>query len=393
MKIVMLCEFYNENLDYQENLLTKYYTKHEHDVVVIASTFESVFDYYSCNHDNSVPSTTYYDGKAKIIKLPYRFNILNKLRAYTNITPILEREHPDLIYVHDIIPNMLQAVKYMKMYPDCKMIMDYHADYSNSGKNQLSLKILHGLIRKWYLDKSRKFISKIFPIVPAGIKFLHEIYKVPYNEMELLPLGADTDLGEECKSSPNLKLLRDKYNIDQNSRVIVTGGKLARRKQTELLIRGFNKLEITNVHLLVIGDSSKEDCEYKNMLIEESYGNSNIHFVGWLDKVDIYEHFAISDIAVFPASQSIMWQQAISMGLALIVGNTGEQSIQYLNRYNNIIILEKEDINMESIKHHIENILSDDSLYEKMCNGAKRVSKECLNWNTLIETTLRYNKS
>ena len=240
----MLCDFYNENLEYQENLLTKYYTKHGHEVVVIASTYDSVFDYYSESHDNSRPAKTYYDGKSKIIKLRYRFNFLNKLRAYTSILPILNSESPDLIFVHDIIPNMLEAVSFIKRHPECRMIMDYHADYSNSGKNWISLLILHGVIRKWYLDRSRKYISKIFPVVPAGVKFLHEVYKVPYDEMEVLPLGADTDLGKQCKSSENLSNLWAKYKLDANSKVILTGGKLGPRKQTEILIRAFNKLDL-----------------------------------------------------------------------------------------------------------------------------------------------------
>src|SRR3954454_24470037 len=114
MKIVMLCEFYNEKLEYQENLLTKYYLKHGHDVTVITSTFESVFDYYNDRHDNSVPARTFDDRGAEIIKLRYRYNILTRLRAYTRIDGILEEEAPDLIYVHDIMPNLPEAIRYKK---------------------------------------------------------------------------------------------------------------------------------------------------------------------------------------------------------------------------------------------------------------------------------------
>ena len=53
MKILMLCELYIENLEYQENLLVKYYRKHGHEVTVITSTYDNVFDYYNNQHDNS----------------------------------------------------------------------------------------------------------------------------------------------------------------------------------------------------------------------------------------------------------------------------------------------------------------------------------------------------
>ena len=109
--------------------------------------------------------------------------------------------------------------------------------------------------------------------------------------------------------------------------------------------------------------------------------------------MSIYEHFAISDIAVFPASQSILWQQAISMGLPLIAGNTGGQSIQYLNLCDNIVILPKAEINEKRIETEIERILTDPAIYQKMHEGALKVSAKELDWNALIERTLRFNDS
>lgn len=391
MKIVMLCDFYNENLEYQENILTKYYTKYGHDVTVICSTYESVFEYYWGSHDKSRPEKTYYDGKAKIIRLKYQFNILNRLRRYTSITPILELEKPDLIYVHDVMLNMLEGVRYMKKHPEVRMIMDYHADYSNSAKNWLSLKVLHGICRKWYLDRARPHISRIFPIVPGSAKFLHEVYKVPMEEMEVLPLGADIDQGQIARASDNLDNLRAKYGIGPGTQVIFSGGKLEPRKQTQHLIEAFNQMNLPDAKLLIVGEAPKGDNEYKQSLLDLAGNNPNIHFVGWLDKTGIYEHMAIATIAAFPASQSIIWQQAISMGLPLLVGNTGEQSIAYLNLYDNIIMLENQDINTAQFKLQLERIINDRELYQKMHQGALKVSSECLDWNNLINRTLQFN--
>ena len=112
----MLCDFYNQRLGYQENLLVKYYVKHRHEVTVITSTFESVFDYYADRHDDSVPPRTYHDGGAKIIKLRYRYNLLNRLRAFTKIDHILDEEAPDLIFAHDIMLNLPECVRYLRRH-------------------------------------------------------------------------------------------------------------------------------------------------------------------------------------------------------------------------------------------------------------------------------------
>lgn len=391
MKIIMLCDFYNESLEYQENLLVKYYVKHKHEVTVVTSTFDSVFDYYADRHDNRVPARTYHHGGAKIVKLRYRYNILNRLRAFTRIDYLLDQEAPDLIFVHDIMLNFPEAVRYVKKHPGCRMIMDYHADYSNSGKNSLSLKILHGVIRKWFLDRARPHLKKVFPIVPASATFLHEIYKVPHSEMELLPLGADMDLAREVKKQQAGRALRQSFGINEDDVVIFSGGKLAPAKKTELLIDAVARLPDRRIHVVVVGDTSEENEIYKSDLLKLAQERPNIRFTGWLDHLDVYRYMDMADLAVFPASQSILWQQAIAMGLPLIVGNTGHQDISYLNLHHNIIILDKTEIRVDKLADAIDSVISDPKRLHEMSVGAELVAETCLNWDSLILKTLQFN--
>lgn len=391
MKIVMLCDFYNESLEYQENLLVKYYRKHEHEVTVITSTFETVFDYYNDRHGNLRPPRTYYDHGAKIVKLRYRYNFLNRLRAYTRIDKILDEAAPDLIYVHDIMLNFPECVEYVKRHPGCRMIMDYHADYSNSGKNGLSLRVLHGVARKYFLDRARPHLSRIFPVVPASATFLHEVYKVPYEEMELLPLGADVDLARDVARRGEGKRLRAEMGFSENEIVIFTGGKLAPAKRTELLLEAVGQLSNLRLQLVIAGESSDADAGYKQQLLRLAQGRRNIHFVGWLGREDTYRHLDMSDLAVFPASQSILWQQAIAAGLGLIVGNIGHQDISYLNLEHNIVVLQREEICAEGLAAAINEVVRRPERLRQMSEGAIRVADEHLDWNLLIERTLRYN--
>ncbi len=387
----MLCDFYNEALEYQENLLANYYVKHGHQVTIITSTYESVFDYYSDRHDNATPERRYRHGGALIIKLRYRYNILNKLRAFTQIASILHQEAPDLIFVHDIMLNLPECVRYVQRHPQCRMIMDYHADYSNSGKNSLSLKVLHGVFRKWFLDRARPYLARIFPIVPAGATFLHEIYDVPHSEMELLPLGADTDLVRQVRGTTSRHELRARFGIDSEDIVIFTGGKLTPSKRTEILLEAVGLVEGRTLHVIVVGDASDDHVNYKQDLHRLSVANPHVHMVGWLGRREIYEHLAMADLAVFPASQSILWQQAIAMGLPLIAGDTGHQDISYLNLKDNIIVLPAEKITVHALAKAIESVVGNPERLRRMSEGASLVSDEHLNWDRLIERTLRFN--
>lgn len=391
MKILMLCDFFDEKLEYQENLLVKYYRKHGHDVTVVTSTFDSVFDYYADRHDNTLPSRTYRHDGATVIKLRYRYNILNRLRAFQRIDRILDDEAPDLIFVHDIMLNLPECIRYVRAHPRSRMILDYHADYSNSGKNALSLKVLHGVIRKWFLDQARPHLSRIFPIVPAGATFLHEIYKVPLDEMELLPLGADTDLAMSIRQGDGRADLRRHYGIPDDHAVIFTGGKLSPAKRTELLLKAALSLPHLPIHVIVVGEAGEDDAAYQRMLQGLATADPRVRMVGWLGREDIYRHLHMADLAVFPASQSILWQQAIAMGLPLIVGDTGHQNIGYLNSKENIVILDKSEIHADRLAQEIARVVEDPARRRAMSEGARQVADEHLNWDRLILRTLRFN--
>lgn len=392
MKIVMLCDFYNETLEYQENHLTKYYTKHGHEVTVITSTFDSVFDYYNDRHDNADPGRTYYDRGAKIIKLPYRYNILNKLRAYPRIDRILDQVAPDLIFVHDIMLNFPDAIRYVRSHPNCCMIMDYHADYSNSGKSWLSRKILHGVIRKWFLDRARPHLRQIFAFTPGAIRFLHEIYKVPLKRIELLPLGADLDLCAEVKSRKEGAELRRSLGIGDDTIVIFTGGKLEPWKRTEVVIEAVKSLSKHALELVVVGDTDRKYKDYKSGLHEAAKFYMNIRFVGWLEPSAIYKYLDMADLAVFPSGQSVLWQQAIAMGLPLIVGNKGHEDSTYLNLHGNAVMVGTNEITFERFAREIESIITSPERMRSMSGGALRTADEILNWDKLVAKTLRYNQ-
>jgi glycosyltransferase involved in cell wall biosynthesis len=113
---------------------------------------------------------------------------------------------------------------------------------------------------------------------------------------------------------------------------------------------------------------------------------------GWLDREGLNRHLAAADLAVFPASQSIMWQQAIAMGLPLIVGDTGHQDVSYLNGERNIIVLAASEIRPDRIAAAIASVIGNPSRMRAMSEGALRVADEHLNWDRLLQRTLRFNE-
>lgn len=386
-KIVMLQDFFGLNYTYQENLLTKYYIELGHSVVMISSTYESVFDYIHDNYNKDKKGSVSEHLGAKIIRLPYSVNILHKLKKHPGVYEILEQEKPDLIYAHDIHLNLKEAVKYVKKNPNCKIIMDYHSDFSNSAHGWISLNILHKVIRKYILYKYIKYIKAIYPIVPASADFLNQVYDVPYKDMKLLPLGCDYLKSIDIMERTDTSTIKSRFGIKENDFVLITGGKFDPLKKTDVLINAVEQINDQNIHLIVFGKASDQNLEYENML-KDIAKKSNVHFTGWLDGDSILELMTICDVAIYPASQSVIWQQSIGMHLPLLIGDSGGQNPEYLNLYNNIIILKSNEITSENMVKHITHLKSNPELLQEMKSGAKKVASEYLDYRIICNTTL-----
>jgi glycosyltransferase involved in cell wall biosynthesis len=209
--------------------------------------------------------------------------------------------------------------------------------------------------------------------------------------MEVLPLGADVDLATAVKESGAARQVRDQLGIGDTDKVVFTGGKLAPAKKTELLLEAIAHIGDMPIHVIVAGEAAAADLEYGRALRQRAAGNPRVHFVGWLGREEIYKHLAAADMAVFPASQSILWQQSIAAGLPLIAGDIGHQDVTYLNLYDNIIVLKNAEIRADRLGLEIAAVLRDDARRQQMSIGARRVAAEQLDWNRLIERTLQFN--
>lgn len=385
----MLCDFFGDNQTYQENLLLKYYRKFEIDVVIIASTIDNILKYYSNDYDPDSPKKIYINQEGgKIYRLPYQLNFLNKLRKFPDIDKILETEKPDLIYCHGIHLNLKEAVDYKKKYNLTKIILDSHGDYSNSANNWLSKNVLNKIYRRLFLKKYTKYISKFYAVVPEGIKFMHEMYGIPQENIELLPLGCDYEYMQEIKNHTDIQALKNIHQISADDFVIISGGKFNPLKRTEVLIEAVNLLPHKKIKLLIFGTPDKNYLEYYKNL-EKFAEKENIHLLGWLSADEIYKIMTIANLAIFPASQSVLWQQSIGMGLPLIAGDSGMQDMSYLNVNNNLIRVEEKNINSNYFAKLIESLIDEPQKLASMKAGAKKTASDFLNYKRIAEKTLK----
>ncbi|MEO5869826.1 MAG: glycosyltransferase family 4 protein [Gemmatimonadaceae bacterium] len=387
----MLSDLYGDGLQYRENLLAKYFSRQGHEVTVLASTYESAIDYQAERHDRHAPRREYLDGAAKIIKHPYSLNVLNRLRRFGGVAETLEREAPDLIISQDIHLNLHEAVAYKRRHPSCRLILDSSMDYTNSARTWLSLRVLHGMVRKGLLSRWRRHIDRIYAVTPGTARFLHEVYDIPQEEIELLPLGGDIDVAMTVMERGSGAVVRAQLGIPEAAVVLFSGGKFVPLKKTHVLVDAFLALDDPAVHLILIGEAEKGHEAYQQAMVDACRGNPRAHFVGWVSGEKVYEFMAASSIAVFPGSQSALWQQAMSMGLPLIVGaetEWGNQDPSYMNPYGNMTILPLPEIRSDVIAGNIREIIDTPGELSRRRTLSLRVADELLNYHRVVCTMI-----
>lgn len=325
------------------------------------------------------------DGDVKIIRLPYKLNILNKLRKHAKILSYFQKEKPDLIFVHGIHLNLKEAIEYKKQ-SGCKVILDYHADYNNSANNWFSLNVLHKIIRKNFFDKYVNYIDQIYPITPSCQKFLHEVYEVDNHLMEVLPLGCDYLNSTDVLNNTDSDVIKKELSIPNDSFIIITGGKLNPTKKTDIILDALNILADKNIHLIVFGKANSNDEYYEENLKFKSMG-LNVHFTGWLTSEEILKLMSVANIAIYIDSPSVLWQQSIGMHLPLILGDTGHNCVEYLNLHSNIINLGR-DITSINLAKQIVRLKNEQSELHQMKEGAKKVAEDYLDYRIICSRTL-----
>ena len=168
MKIMHCClaNFYIDNYGYQENILPQINKKDGHSVLIVASTET----YLENNKKGYVKPLRYKtpDG-IPVVRLPY-VNVFtkplaSKIRKYKGLYKEIENFKPDVIMIHDLcFFSIREIIKYKKKNPNVRLFADTHTAGHNSGRNWLSLNILHRIFYKHLILKAIPYIEKYFYI-------------------------------------------------------------------------------------------------------------------------------------------------------------------------------------------------------------------------------------
>lgn len=295
---------YNDNWGYQDNLLPRYQRKLGYDVSIIVTN--------RMHKDGTIvegPERDYRlaDG-VRVFRRKYRNVVNRRITAILNIMPcaeLLQQLKPDFIFYHGLIScTIFQVLHYHKKHPHCILVEDNHLDY-NIGMKADTWK--EKVLRGWYRLINKMAIpsvSKVYGVTPWRKTYAEEYFKIPAAKTDVLLMGADD---EEMKLEHRAQIrgkIREQYGIGAEDFLIVTGGKIDRKKKIDILMEAC--AEIEHIKLLIFGNVLEDVKErFFNLANKEQ-----IIYIGWIASSDVYDYFYAADLCFFPGQHSVLWEQA-----------------------------------------------------------------------------------
>jgi glycosyltransferase involved in cell wall biosynthesis len=305
-----------------------------------------------------------------------------RFRKYNNTYALIEKEMPDIIFVHGCqFCDIKQVVRFVKRNPNARVYVDNHADFLNSATNWLSKNILHKVIWRHCAHLIEPFTTKFYGVLPARVEFLKNIYKLPEEKVELLVMGVDDEKMVEAKDKEMIKIIREKHQVKDKDFLIMTGGKIDHNKsQVLLLMEAVQDINRDNVKLIVFGSVNEEIKNALNSLCD----GIRVKYIGWIQAIDSYKYFSAADLVVFPGKHSVFWEQVTGLGKPCV--------FRYMKGFNHVDLggnckfLYEDSVN--EIKKTLLEIIDNRIVYDHMCSIAQKRGVNTFSYKTIAQKSI-----
>lgn len=273
----------------------------------------------------------------------------NKLVQYKYIdtTGILYKMKRIIYAVINKIPNIYMGKAYIREVMKAvrkenknydAIVIENNPIFSNIVRKYTSTPIIIHLHND-YLNKDVKFACRTLKSATHVLtvsNYIGECVKTidkNTDKVSTLYNGIDLHTFSNQLSNSRKEILRKKYNLDLNDKVILYTGRIMKEKGVKELIEAFINVrkDISNLKLLIVGSSFYKNSnlsKYQKQLIPlcKKYSD-DIIFTGYINHESIWEIYKISDIQIVPSIWGEPLATTVIEGMAsnipLIVNEVG----------------------------------------------------------------------
>lgn len=262
--------------------------------------------------------------------------------------------------------------------------------YNGPYYNLFKLPALEPIYDKMFCKEINKNVAKIFCKTNKSANYLHE---KGLSNTVVVGVGLDTEkFDKETVPTEQTKNVLDKMQGHKN---ILYMGSISKRKNVELIIKGFNIIaeqkKYQDVQLIIIGKGSKDYTNYCHSLVSDSAKDRII----WVDRIENAQTkfvYNASDLFLLPSTQEIFGMvllEAMYFGLPVISSDSAGAETLITNGKNGYIIDNFDELVWAN---KISVILNSPKISENLGSNAHTTIVQKYMWLNIAEKMSKYIK-
>lgn len=301
--------------------------------------------------------------KSNLISYRYMFSRISTILSY--LLKIKKNNYNKLILVgNPTLFILLRSRKVRKRY-NKKIIYWAHNEIKN----------MYGCEKYLYV------LDKFIAVSNFVIKKFNDIYNTK-KEISVFVLKNCVELKniEEIDRSL-VSYYRNKYNLNNDERIILFTGRISAEKGVKEVIEAFQLLRKNNpnIKLIIVGANFYAQNlmgSYEKEVHKMVASDDNIIVTGYVEYNNVFSLYKLADIAVLPS----MWDEPAGMtmlelslmGVPVITTNSGGIP-EYIDQ-NSGILLNRENI-VNQIVEAVDLLLKEKNMYKMISENSKELKK------------------
>lgn len=325
----------------------------------------------------------------------YYIKSVNLEKIYPNVRAVLpHREayiqeliqwNPDVVHSQCEFMTFSYAVKISRKC-NCPLLHTYHTiyeDYLHYLPGTFFQYTKGAALEKKMVAKFSKAVLKKTQQVIAPTKKVEELlknYEVP-EPISVIPTGIDLKRFQEVLSKEERNRRREALGISQDSKVLVSIGRLAKEKNLEEILIYFQKLtkeELTfKLKLLIVGDGP--DRERLEGIAKTLQLQEKVIFTGMVTPEEVAQYYQLGDVFVCASNsetQGITYIEALASGIPALCRMDACLDSVITDGYNGF-----QYETYEFFKMHLQYILEREERRVEMGVCARQTAKLYSTWN------------
>ncbi len=343
----------------------------------------------SKGHQITVYASNAYDEKSNMQLKEKKFNENLKAYYFKNwfrilgffITPGMitalrkNSNNFDIIHVHST-RHFQDLISYFVLsFLKKPYIMTCHGTIIPMGKAKTLKKIFDFIV-------GRKILQKASVIVAISPNQLHECNEMGVNNEKI----KEIPFGLTVTKSDKKGVLKNRLNLENDSRIILYLGRIRFTKGIDVLIKAFRKINYPNVHLVVAGPDFGH-LDYCKKMVEEFGLTSRVHFIGSVNTQERDQMFEDSELFVLPSLYEGFGTaslEAAASGLPVVLTDSCGYAKEFA-KFNAGLVVKTS--NIDDHANAIKQILEDPKKAKLMSENALKFVKK-FDWDKVVDMHL-----